>query len=162
VSGPDFVEVPCSEWPRKRSLSTVMLRFTWNCCYPSCKAPFPVLNCVSSSDQWLPPKGRVAKNDGERYIFCRATDLSVKCTSPHHFTNAGRSEANGKTPRSPTEAFLTSGEWSASRPSRFTPEVRAPRTHRVGGWVGPRAGLDAVAKRRTASGNWTSVIHAVV
>jgi hypothetical protein len=37
--------------------------------------------------------------------------------------------------------FLTSalagGEWSASRPGRFT-----PGTHRIGGWVDPRAGLD--------------------
>jgi hypothetical protein len=39
--------------------------------------------------------------------------------------------------------FLTSalvgGEWSASRPARFT-----PGTHWIGGWVGPRAGLDDV------------------
>jgi hypothetical protein len=42
--------------------------------------------------------------------------------------------------------FLTSalvgGEWSASRPCRFTPEERAPGTHWIGGWVGPRAGLE--------------------
>jgi hypothetical protein len=36
------------------------------------------------------------------------------------------------------------GEWSASRPGRFTPRERAPVTHWIGGWVGPRAGLDAV------------------
>jgi hypothetical protein len=39
-------------------------------------------------------------------------------------------------------SFLTSalegGEWSASRPGE-----RAPSTHCTGGWVGPRAGLDA-------------------
>jgi hypothetical protein len=39
-------------------------------------------------------------------------------------------------------AFLTSGldggEWSASRPGRFTPGERAPLTHWMGGWVGPR------------------------
>jgi hypothetical protein len=34
------------------------------------------------------------------------------------------------------------GEWSASRLGRFTPTERAPDTHWVGGWVGPRAGLD--------------------
>jgi len=39
------------------------------------------------------------------------------------------------------------GEWSASRPSRFTPIGRAPGTHWTGGWVGPRAGLDAVVRR---------------
>jgi hypothetical protein len=42
--------------------------------------------------------------------------------------------------------FLTSaldgGEWSASRTGRFTPRERAPDTHWIGGWVGPRAGLD--------------------
>jgi hypothetical protein len=48
--------------------------------------------------------------------------------------------------------FLTSalvgGEWSASSPGRFTPGERAPATHWVGGWVGPRAGLDDVEKRK--------------
>jgi hypothetical protein len=48
--------------------------------------------------------------------------------------------------------FLTSalvgGEWSASRPSRFTPGERATGTHWIGGWVGPRAGLDDVGKRK--------------
>jgi hypothetical protein len=46
--------------------------------------------------------------------------------------------------------FLTSGldgvEWSALHTSRFTREERAPCTHWIGGWVGPRAGLDAVQK----------------
>jgi hypothetical protein len=45
-------------------------------------------------------------------------------------------------------SFLTSaldgGECSASRSGRFTPCERAPHTHGIGGWVGPRAGLDAV------------------
>jgi hypothetical protein len=40
----------------------------------------------------------------------------------------------------------TRGEWSTSRPGRFTPRDRAPGTNWIGGWVGPRAGLDAVAK----------------
>jgi hypothetical protein len=48
--------------------------------------------------------------------------------------------------------FLTSalvgGEWSASRPSRFTPGEGARGTHWIGGWVGPRAGLDDVEKRK--------------
>jgi hypothetical protein len=46
--------------------------------------------------------------------------------------------------------FLTSalvgGEWSPSRPSRFTPKERVPGTHRIGGWVGPRASLDDMEK----------------
>jgi hypothetical protein len=48
--------------------------------------------------------------------------------------------------------FLTSalagGEWSASRPCCFTPEESAPSTHWIGGWVGPRGGLDDVEKRK--------------
>jgi hypothetical protein len=52
-------------------------------------------------------------------------------------------------------AFLTSaldgGEWSASRPGRFTPREKAPFTHWIGGSVGPRADLDAVVKRKISS-----------
>jgi hypothetical protein len=48
--------------------------------------------------------------------------------------------------------FLTSalvgGEWSASSPCCITPGERAPGTHLKGGWVGPRAGLDNVEKRK--------------
>jgi hypothetical protein len=44
--------------------------------------------------------------------------------------------------------FLTSalvgGEWSASRPKET-----APDTHWIGGWVGPKAGLDAKEKRKS-------------
>jgi hypothetical protein len=42
---------------------------------------------------------------------------------------------------------LDEGEWLASRPSRFTTRERAPSTHWIGGWVGPRAVLEAVVKR---------------
>jgi hypothetical protein len=37
---------------------------------------------------------------------------------------------------------LDGGEWSASRPGRFTPKERAPDTHWIGSWVGPRAVLE--------------------
>jgi hypothetical protein len=43
---------------------------------------------------------------------------------------------------------LTGGEWSASRTGRFTPRENAPGTHSIGGWVGPRTGLDDVEKRK--------------
>jgi len=43
---------------------------------------------------------------------------------------------------------LDGGEWSASLSGRFTPWERAPATNWRGGWVGPRAGLDAVVKRK--------------
>jgi hypothetical protein len=39
---------------------------------------------------------------------------------------------------------LVGGEWSASLPDRFTSDERAPDTHWIGGWVGPRTGLDDV------------------
>jgi hypothetical protein len=31
------------------------------------------------------------------------------------------------------------GEWSASRPGRFTPRERDPGTHWIGDWVGPKS-----------------------
>jgi hypothetical protein len=47
--------------------------------------------------------------------------------------------------------FLTSplvrGEWSGSHFGRSTPRVVVPRIHWVGGWMGPRYGLDDVEKR---------------
>jgi hypothetical protein len=51
--------------------------------------------------------------------------------------------------------YLTSAldgdEWSASRPGRFTLKERAPGTHWIGGWVGPRAVLEVVVKRKISS-----------
>jgi hypothetical protein len=56
-------------------------------------------------------------------------------------------------------AFLT------SLPRRFMYWVTAPSTHGVEGWVGPRAGLDTVAKRKdlniAPTGNRTPVIRPV-
>jgi hypothetical protein len=37
---------------------------------------------------------------------------------------------------------LDGGEWSAPRPSHFTPS-----THWIGGWVGPRAIVDSVKEK---------------
>jgi hypothetical protein len=61
---------------------------------------------------------------------------------------------------------LDGGEWSASRPGRFTPRKRAPGTHWIGGWVDPRAVLDAVVKRkiptpRRESNPRTPIVHPV-
>jgi hypothetical protein len=44
-------------------------------------------------------------------------------------------------------AALDGGELSASCPGRFTPGETSPDTRWIGGWVGPRADLDAVEKR---------------
>jgi hypothetical protein len=43
------------------------------------------------------------------------------------------------------------GEWSASRPGRFTPREGGHGTHWLGDWVGHRAVLDTVVKRRIPS-----------
>jgi len=40
---------------------------------------------------------------------------------------------------------LSGGEWSTSRPGRFTSRERAPSTYCIGGWMGPGAGLDLVS-----------------
>jgi hypothetical protein len=63
------------------------------------------------------------------------------------------------------DVFLTSalvgGEWTASRPGRFTPGERAPGTHFIGDWVGPRTSLDTVEKRKflTLSGLELRPLH---
>jgi hypothetical protein len=46
---------------------------------------------------------------------------------------------------------LDEGEWSASRPDRFTPRETALGTHWIGGWVSLRTVMDAVAKRKIPS-----------
>jgi hypothetical protein len=45
-------------------------------------------------------------------------------------------------------SVLVGGEWSDSRPGRFTPRERVPGTHWIGDWVTPRAGLDDVEKTK--------------
>jgi hypothetical protein len=49
------------------------------------------------------------------------------------------------------DSTLNGGEWSASRPGRFTPRKRAPGKHWIGGWVGPTAVLDMVVKGKIPS-----------
>jgi hypothetical protein len=44
---------------------------------------------------------------------------------------------------------LDGGEWSASRSGRFTLQERGPGALRTWHWVGPRAGLDDMEKRKT-------------
>jgi hypothetical protein len=54
-------------------------------------------------------------------------------------------------PRILTSSALDGGGWSDSRPGRFTPRERAPGIHWIRGWVGHRAVLDAVVKRKIPS-----------
>jgi hypothetical protein len=46
---------------------------------------------------------------------------------------------------------LDGDEWLPSHPGLFIPRERTPGTHWIGGWVGPRAVLDAVVKRKIPS-----------
>jgi hypothetical protein len=39
-------------------------------------------------------------------------------------------------------------KWLGTRPSHITSGEIAPSAKSIGGWVGPRAGLDAVEKRK--------------
>jgi hypothetical protein len=46
---------------------------------------------------------------------------------------------------------LDGGKWSASRPGSFSPREKVPGTHWVGDWMGPKAGLDTVVRRKIPS-----------
>jgi hypothetical protein len=49
---------------------------------------------------------------------------------------------------------LVGGEWLASCPSDFTPGEGAPSAHWVGGWVSPRASLEAMTKSKILCPYW--------
>jgi hypothetical protein len=56
---------------------------------------------------------------------------------------------------------LDRGGWLTSRLSCFTPAKR-PGTHCIGGWVGPRVGLDNCGKSRVMSYHVGTVFESVV
>jgi hypothetical protein len=64
------------------------------------------------------------------------------------------------------EAFLTSApdgsDWSASRSVRFTLRERARCIHSIGGWLSPRAGLDAMTKTKFPDRSSISFCHYTV
>jgi hypothetical protein len=83
--------------------------------------------------------------------FCalhNITKLSLFCSfnwAPRHEGVLG--EWRYSSTHSLTSA-LDGVEWSTSRLGRFIPREKAPGTPWIGGWVSPRAVLDAVAKRK--------------
>jgi hypothetical protein len=46
---------------------------------------------------------------------------------------------------------LDGDEWSASHPGSFIHRDRAPGTHKIGGWLGPRVSVDMVVRRKIPS-----------
>jgi hypothetical protein len=61
----------------------------------------------------------------------------------HHVWRSG-----GISPPKLTSA-VDGGEWSASHTGPYTPRETAAGTHWVGGWLGPRLGLEAVEKKES-------------
>jgi hypothetical protein len=78
----------------------------------------------------------------------RQTRFQCPCALTEHHAMKTYWGSGGIAPLNFLTSALDGGEWSASRPGRFAPREKAPGTHWIGGWVGPRAVLDAVVKRK--------------
>jgi hypothetical protein len=85
----------------------------------------------------------VSVSDKKSLVGYRVCKGKVSCTATRHEGALGGGMYS-------SYLFLTSaldgGEWSASRLDRALPPGKGPPvpiTHWIGGWVGPRAGLDA-------------------
>jgi hypothetical protein len=78
----------------------------------------------------------------------------INCTLPSPVLISPRHEgvlgSGSIAPRILTSA-LDGDEWPASRLDRLTSREGAPGTHWIGGWMGSRAGVDAVVKRKIPS-----------
>jgi hypothetical protein len=72
----------------------------------------------------------------------KQVDLSL-CLTKNHMKTYGDVEVY-------LHAFLTwtldEGEWTASHTDRYTPGERTAASHWIGDRVGPRAGLDSMAR----------------
>jgi hypothetical protein len=60
-------------------------------------------------------------------------------------------KSGGISPHILLTSVLDGGEWSALCRGRFTPRERAHGTHWIGGWVGPRAVLEGMVRRKIHS-----------
>jgi hypothetical protein len=88
----------------------------------------------------------------EGIVMFKLTSLKAKVKLSLCFNWAPRNEdVLGEWKYSSTHSLtltLDGDEWSDSRPSRFTPTERTSGSNWIGGWVGSRAVLDAVVKRK--------------
>jgi hypothetical protein len=84
-----------------------------------------------------------------KIMSCKGKVVVVLLLTEHHAIKAYW--GSGCTVPLTLTSAIDGGEWSASRPGRFTSSEKAPGTHWIGDWVGPRTVLDAVVKRKFPS-----------
>jgi hypothetical protein len=76
------------------------------------------------------------------YVYCSLYEYIISIYYTRNWVWAPRHEGVlGELMYSSTHSLISAldgGECSVSRPGRFTPKERAPGTHWIGGWVGPK------------------------
>jgi len=88
------------------------------------------------------------KPDIRQYSSCYQSKVQLSlCLTNYHTTKTYRGMKVD--PCAFLISVLDGGDWSALCPSYFTPGVKAPHTKGIWGWMGPRASLDRVAKRKS-------------
>jgi hypothetical protein len=143
--------------PTPARVWTAAFQTTVTCLHWQAEASSHINICTCTTpNTWEP--GIFNMNTFHFYVTARFTILeliTVKVKLSLCFNWAPRHEGVlGEWRYSSTHSLtsaLDGGEWSASRTGRFTPRERAPGTHWIGGWVSPRAVLDAVVKRKIPS-----------
>jgi hypothetical protein len=96
-------------------------------------------NDPSGQDPCIKPCGHC-----DQYTQVVKNKVKLSCYMPWRHMGERR-----YSPYSYLTSALGGGEWSASHPGHaLPPRERTPGTHWTGGWVGPRAGLDAETRRK--------------
>jgi hypothetical protein len=117
-----------------------------------CCLPFQSVDPRGSTDSYITTcRGRRALKSTYTEVVSVTPYIKLSLCfnwAPHHEGVVG--EWRCSSIHSLTSA-LDGGEWSASRPGRFTPKERDRCTYSMGARVGPRAVLDAVVKREIFS-----------
>jgi hypothetical protein len=135
MSGIKQIAHVVKQWPLCSAFSRI------RCSHFSCL-------CLICWGTWFDSENRVVSRRG-RWRINQWVKLSLCFNWSPRYEDVMR-EWSYRSTHSLTSA-LDGGEWSASRPGRFTPRERAPVTHWIGDWVGPRAGLDVVLRRKIPS-----------